>query len=376
MNTALSLANGVALMACIALFYGYVQRSGSRRWMRHVVLGLWFGLGAALSMFQPFLQDGGYLIDGRSLFIGFAAAFLSGIGLSTALAVAVLTRMMLGGDGALIGCSSMLIAGGMGMLWSAVRERNLIPGVVSFTFLGVAISVAAVTMIFLPMAIRPSALQTLPTVILYHLAGSILFGTLLQRERDNARREREMVNDAMTDPLTGLLNRRALPGQFSNAARILGSKGTAMLVVDLDHFKAINDRYGHDAGDLVLRAVAGVLSQTIRSQDTVVRFGGEEFVVLLPDVNENGAAQAAWRICQQMRMGLRLDDGQVVQVSASVGVGFAPVTDQGLDVLLKTADQALYDAKRQGRDRVVMRSLPMPEADQDDVFLPHQRAVA
>ena len=135
------------------------------------------------------------------------------------------------------------------------------------------------------------------------------------------------------------------------------ARGTGLLLIDLDHFKSINDDYGHDAGDIVLRHVGAALRQATRQKDSVLRYGGEEFVVVLPDVAEQDALQAAWRICESLRLKVALPDGRMLKVSASVGGAHWTQAQGPVDFALKQADESLYDAKRSGRNTVVLRRL-------------------
>jgi diguanylate cyclase (GGDEF)-like protein len=127
-------------------------------------------------------------------------------------------------------------------------------------------------------------------------------------------------------------------------------------MVDLDHFKRVNDTYGHLAGDEVLKAVAGTMRRSVRDYDTVGRFGGEEFVVLLPGLRNRDVLATAERIrraISQLRVPLPDSDIVLSTLSASIGVAVYPDAASGVDELVHAADAALYRAKRAGRNRVV-----------------------
>jgi diguanylate cyclase (GGDEF)-like protein len=161
----------------------------------------------------------------------------------------------------------------------------------------------------------------------------------------------------LTDPLTGCLNRRgfdqALARELARASRA-GSE-LALLAIDLDHFKLVNDSFGHLAGDAVLRATGELLRQAARAGDVVARVGGEEFALLLADTGSQGAFLFASRLCDMVRVHpFESDAGVPLVITTSVGVA-AGTPDQQLDVaslLWARADAALYAAKRSGRDRV------------------------
>lgn len=178
-----------------------------------------------------------------------------------------------------------------------------------------------------------------------------------------------LASMVLTDPLTGCLNRRGFDQAMAREvarARRAGSE-LALLAVDLDHFKMINDTYGHLAGDEVLRAAGALLSRTARGGDIVARTGGEEFAILLPDTGAAGAFQFATRLCDVVRNHPFLaaaPDGAPIRITTSIGVvsGAAEPMAKFSAAFSARADIALYEAKRSGRDRVRAWS-----ADQDDV---------
>ncbi len=157
---------------------------------------------------------------------------------------------------------------------------------------------------------------------------------------------------AATDPLTGLPNRRQADEMLVRlvaAARRTG-RPLAIALVDLDHFKAVNDRFGHAAGDVALRETGTAIRAFVRSSDHVARFGGEEFLLLLPDTSRTDAVAVAEKLRRRIA-GLEVDelDGGV---TASLGVAAFPQDGDSPDELIKAADAALYRAKENGRDRV------------------------
>jgi len=181
--------------------------------------------------------------------------------------------------------------------------------------------------------------------------------TLLRRGRLTERLRRNLVRSlrlASTDAVTGVANRHHLVHQLSVLAvraRATG-KPLAALMVDIDHFKAVNDRFGHAAGDLALRAVGHELSVTVRGLDVVARYGGEEFVVLMPDSDLAAARRAADRIRSAVET-LHLRHSGVPPMTVSVGVAVTGAgSDDGNDLLAR-ADAALYAAKLAGRNRVM-----------------------
>jgi diguanylate cyclase (GGDEF)-like protein len=166
---------------------------------------------------------------------------------------------------------------------------------------------------------------------------------------------------AVTDPLTGLANRRRmtemLESEWHRSLRLDTSISVAM--VDIDHFKAYNDHYGHLAGDACLRRVAGALNSVVRGTDVLARYGGEEFVIILPGAD----ATAAYRVAERARAAVvALEEPHAAAptgiVTVSIGVaGTVPSDDAPVERLIQSADAELYDAKRSGRNMVVCRQV-------------------
>ncbi|MFG1393101.1 GGDEF domain-containing protein [Xanthobacter agilis] len=158
------------------------------------------------------------------------------------------------------------------------------------------------------------------------------------------------------DPLTRALNRRFLPTILGREVSIASSTGTpfTILMIDVDHFKQINDRWGHSTGDMVLQQVADVVMDTVRFNDFVFRYGGEEFLIALVEAGVNEGYEIAERVRARLaERRLRLSDGNHVQVTASVGVASYSGHPDYVQ-LVDAADRALYEAKHSGRNRTVV----------------------
>lgn len=229
----------------------------------------------------------------------------------------------------------------------------------------------------------PAGLHILNVHVFGTLWGAVIFGekplptsgeilakiSVLNNEMANLNRELQKKNRALnranatitelmrTDPLTGLANRRffmeILEKEISLARRHRAP--LSLIMVDLDHFKKINDAYGHDQGDEVLKAFAALLQRHTRKEDLPARFGGEEFILILPHADLINALATAERVRQEQEAVLLPGIG--IRVTASFGVSQFISTDD-LESLIKRADEALYAAKASGRNRVV--GAPMP----------------
>jgi len=168
-------------------------------------------------------------------------------------------------------------------------------------------------------------------------------------------KNRELHQLSITDSLTGIFNRKHVMDLFEMEFIRTQRYGTpfSVLIADLDHFKAVNDTYGHLAGDSVLRRIATAMVESVRACDHVGRYGGEEFVVVLPNTDFEGAMEMAERIRQTLRLVKFNSDGEEFSMTLSMGVAVCRNDDTGVEAILKRADDALYQAKANGRNRVI-----------------------
>ncbi|MEW8084814.1 MAG: sensor domain-containing diguanylate cyclase [Candidatus Thiodiazotropha endolucinida] len=196
---------------------------------------------------------------------------------------------------------------------------------------------------------------TITYLLLFLVAGviSVLFAKNSVQKKQAFRKLQQY---ATTDDLTGLANRRELDKvalrEFKRATRF--TRHLSVLMLDLDHFKSINDTYGHNIGDSVLRHVADICMGSIRGQDFMARYGGEEFTILLPETDIENGSKLAQRICDKIAA-MPYQEGQQL-ISITVSVGASEIEDGDIDFndLLNRADKALYEAKKRGRNQVVI----------------------
>jgi diguanylate cyclase (GGDEF)-like protein len=170
---------------------------------------------------------------------------------------------------------------------------------------------------------------------------------------------------AILDPLTGLLNRKALIDRFAELSEqaALTGESVALVACDLDNFKAINDRFGHERGDAVLKDTAYVMRRSLRSFELVYRMGGEEFLIVLPGAD----ATTACRLAETVREAVEAAGPGGLPLTVSIGVAAAQGTDVIFETLFREADDALYSAKRHGRNRVHQRD-PAPMLSRSGVW--------
>jgi diguanylate cyclase (GGDEF)-like protein len=200
---------------------------------------------------------------------------------------------------------------------------------------------------------------------LYMLLGTCLvfsmFGLIVGRDEDRLlKKNKSLSTEVLTDPLTGLGNHRFLHDTFKIEFRrhLSSHEPISCLMLDLDHFKRINDTYGHPFGDYVLRHFAVILKKNIREGDTAARYGGEEFLGILPNCDKDQAYRVAERIRKATERHLFLHKNKRVQLTVSLGA-VTSYDSSGLNYrqLIALSDRALYEAKGKGRNQVVQASL-------------------
>jgi len=178
---------------------------------------------------------------------------------------------------------------------------------------------------------------------------------VMQLGLSHVERLESLTKKATTDGLTGLMNRKAFLERLeTDLSRLDGRHPCGVVMLDIDHFKGINDAYGHPFGDEVLRGVASVLGKGVRKGDTAGRYGGEEFVLYLHMADIKRAREGAERFRRMIRQIRFAHAGKEIAVTASFGVACAPHHGNGVEELLKHADEALYLSKKRGRDRVTV----------------------
>lgn len=352
--------NSFGIMALLSVLYGLSFHARLPQSLVRFSLGILFGGAAALAMSQAVAFAEGIIVDPRDLFIGLSGAFLGIWGAAAALIGAFAMRISIGGTGMETGLLSMSIAAAAGLFWGRFVHGRICRHVRCLALLGAMISSSLVATILLPTdAMWAILTQAGPFIIFFNILGVTLFGSLMERERDNALRMMKLKSEATTDPLTGLLNRRGFTKNIEALPSSVRMAPAAVLVLDLDHFKLVNDTFGHDVGDMVLSAVGQKLKAEVRKQDLVGRFGGEEFIILLAETN----AQEAKQIAERLRVSIGdlgpLKDGRQLPVTASLG-GYWDQEGINLLTTIPLADRALYRAKTLGRNRMEFASTADP----------------
>lgn len=266
----------------------------------------------------------------------------------------------------------VLVAGiNLGICWRAqeqepLRLRQL--AIVAFAVTGLfSILRATVTVFYTPPADFMDPSKTQPLLMLIGLA-LLLFWNLSLMLMPGERLQNKLRRAAQDDALTNLLNR----GGFNSLARRqlercrLAKRPASVLLMDLDHFKRVNDSHGHDTGDRLLCAFAETVREQSRASDLIARYGGEEFCALLPDADQQQAIEIAERIRQHFSLVTVPVEGGTLGTTVSIGVTEIAATET-VDAALQRADQSLYAAKREGRNRV-SSSTPLADLGLENVL--------
>ncbi len=183
------------------------------------------------------------------------------------------------------------------------------------------------------------------------LVCGVLRGALIFRE--NRRLLASATRESLTDGLTGLYNHRTFQERFSQLIERSARHGKkcTLILTDIDHFKKVNDTYGHDVGDVVIKGLGDILKRVKRTTDSVARFGGEEFVLLCEETDAKGAMLLAERIREELGRTVFPTPNGPLSVTCSLGVATFPDAGRDWETMFKAADEALYASKRGGRNR-------------------------
>ena len=375
---AMIIASSLMMAASMAVVGWGRRRDGLGRWAAALLVN---AIGHLLIMLRGLIPDVLSIVVGNlmlsSVFVGMIAAVYQFQGRPVRWALLVFVSVFIDNFPARVSFVGLVI--GLQAVWAllaALSHRHatvgrgqwlLVAGLsLEVVVLGGRALVAISTHSEATNILQSSALQTMTflatfSVVLVSSVGFVFMS------RDRADENNRVL--AALDPLTGVANRRsliaALDRDVARAQRM--REPMALMMVDIDHFKDVNDQYGHPAGDRVLCSVVNVLRQRVRAQDLVGRYGGEEFMVLLPDTGLVGAEQLAHELCKAVEESRCPADGVPgpgIAVTVSIGVfGGRLESGDSWDMLIAAADRALYQAKNNGRNRVeVATGLRRPSA--------------
>ena len=333
------------LTLLVTLHYGLAQsyrswpvtRSGLGYWAR---LALFSGTSILLMQVPTRLADGVF-VDTRTVPLAFVTLIYGPVaGLAVTLPV-IAYRLWVGGSGVLAAIPSLIGV----LLIATLLRRTLLhrPGSwLPWPWIPVVFCLQGVSLLLLPNG-RQLFEQAYPALLLVNTVGAVVGWGILRERFATLRLTRDWRAAAVTDALTGLANRR----QFDEDVRLL-EPGDVLMLIDLDHFKRVNDTFGHQVGDEVLREVASRLTGEGRGRDRAYRYGGEEFAMIFRSVPE----RAIPNVAERLRSAVSARVMPATQARLTVSVGAVAFSGVSVPTLLARADKALYAAKEAGRDQV------------------------
>ncbi|MBY8916878.1 diguanylate cyclase [Nitratireductor sp. L1-7-SE] len=360
MTTAL-LVSGVlqnlGIAAVAALFYDIVLRSCPTPSARHTLVALVFAAGAVGSMTLPVEVAPGIIFDLRNAFVILAMSFGGWLAVGATTLAAFAYRLWLGGAGALPGGVGIVMCAAAGIVF-ALHFKGRRTGLFAFAVLGVFCAASLVSMFLLPFETAVAILMKVgPVMLVMNILGTMIVGGIVDRQKRQFERENTLTREASTDSLTRLANRRAFDMRGPDLMEAASQRGDAcaLMLIDIDHFKQINDAHGHDVGDKVLQHLAVLVRSNVRKTDLVARYGGEEIALVLPSHD----AKRAFGLGERLRKavaGTPYRHEGTLEINLSVSIGLY-ASDGVEDVepfatAFKRADMALYRAKEAGRNRV------------------------
>ena len=359
MHTVFDFASASALslvvFGAIALFYHHhMGRWFSNPLLRQIALGAIFGLGTVLVMLHAVEVGPGFLLDARVLFMGFAGLLAGWPGAVAAMLVAIPTRLLMGGDGALIGSLTLTIAPWIGVAWRSFEPRLALTLPWRHIAFGAVLSLALATILLFPEPQRGLALrEALPMLIALNLFGSLWAGWMEFGINRTATFRETFRKRSLTDELTGLGNRLHLTEEIDGRlSRLKENAGSfALICIDFDNFKTVNNTLGHKIGDALLVTIARRLGKMISPQEELVRMAGDEFVVLMQPAPAADVMTRANQLLEAARTPYEVGE-YVLLMTASIGVVWAPENGRESRRLLQNAEIAAHNSKRAGRNQV------------------------
>lgn len=324
-----------------------------RRWHgsfgEQLGLGCLFGAITVLCMEFPIRAASGVIVDLRGLMVTAAAGLAGPVVGGIAAGMGAAFRLWVGGAGTLSGIAGISLALILGIGWHRIAAPRISSTITKDALLGLSATFALGGFLLLPNGL--DIIERLgPILLVLNIVGAIVVGQLFRREVRFYQNARQLHEMAMYDPLTNLLNRRGAEVAAEHA-KSSSSYGRGVLYLDLDHFKQINDRFGHDVGDMALALVVERVANSIRDEAIISRQGGDEFAVYFPDLPDFAIKPIAERF-RAIVAEKPIHVGQEqLRLSISIG-GFHTTSKMPLREMISAADEQLLRSKVDGRDRV------------------------
>jgi diguanylate cyclase len=342
-------------MALLALAIYGASKLASRSMAQKIVFGMILGVGAVLVSLQPIMHVSGIQNDPRNLFVGIAAAIFGPLAGVIAFLIAAATRYHEAAPSASVCIFSLFVAGCAGLIWRHYTRNVERKREVHFILLGLTISLSYISTFLLPRDHWQDIFtNAVPVLIATNIIGALVLGCLLERYHNQSRRESKLLDQASFDPLTGAMNRRAFNREYESSILPRTSAGIAFIIIDLDHFKDVNDRFGHAVGDKVLVGVSRIIRRSIREGDLSARFGGDEFILCLSDICVDDVTTIIDRIQESIAGFGREEFDPDLNLTVSIGVCWSQ-KPQKMEAAFEIADKSLYRAKADGKNQSVLQ---------------------
>ncbi len=361
----------IALMMALVLATSVLRRKQLSALQYEFAVGSLFSLAIIYSMSNPMPIYSGGIFDMRFLLIGTAAALIGPTAGGMALATGTIYRVMIGGAGVAPGVVGALIVYAAGLAWRYyVKDRDFRDWQQA-VILGFMLTLHSLSTFLAPSEVWATLFKTLvPYMLLVNVLGSLLIKQLLFNEFLYYSQAENHRTEAFVDHLTGLQNRRSLERRYADLSRAKRRRGEGISVVyfDVDKFKSVNDQFGHATGDQVLKSIADCLKPVLRQEDVFARLSGDEFVIVLPNIQKPEAILIAERCRRTIADRKIMFDDVEIAVTVSIGAIWLE-QDLPIHQALQRADRLLYSAKEQGRNNVAF-----DHSDIDPAMPPNQKA--
>ncbi|TQS71753.1 diguanylate cyclase [Rhodobacteraceae bacterium] len=358
---------GLGLMSMSGIAYGVIHRRGKSRAFESLAVGVTFSIMAIFAMLNPLVLSEGIILDPRAVIVGLASAFGGFPAAIVSTLFVGLFRLYVGGVGAIAGATGIAASAALGLVWRRYLYGRNSTTKLHLIGLGALLSLHTLTLFLLPMQVAIELFATIvPVLTVSCVLGSLVMGSIIDRERHYIRTENYWRKTAGTDSLTGLANRRSFLDSIQERSPI---RNGVVMIIDIDHFKKVNDTFGHDAGDMVLKRVADVLRKTSTADELVCRLGGEEFAVFSSNMYHVTPFSRAEAYRAGIERQLVRYGNETIPITASIGVSYwknTVVAD--ISSRLREADIGLYDAKAAGRNRVTVSSNNDEDGERPLVF--------
>ncbi|CAN7659135.1 GGDEF domain-containing protein [Rhizobium sp. LjRoot30] len=349
------LFRGIAYSSLVILAYSVAIRMSRSQFRCNLLVGCLFGVVSVATLTDPVHFGGGISYDGRVAVLALSYTFSGLIGSTILIIVAGGCRLLAEGQSAVAEVLAIVATVMIGYAIARMPDRSFSWRFSRSVMLALTAPWPMVISVWRGGSVPLSVfLETALPFVAINAIGVVLLYDLLSNERKRWALFQALERDAAIDPLTRLANRRAFFAQASSILEgaVSSPADFAVLMIDIDHFKIVNDTHGHDVGDDVLVAIAHAISTCIRKSDVVARFGGEEFVVLLPGARMDSAKVIAEQIRKAVEQTSVPAGSKVVSITISLGIVAGNREQMTVKAALKSADEALYEAKRNGRNRV------------------------